>query len=204
MPIGIYDRDPSVGGRLIKTTASDENGQFDVMLPSTETFNCPTPAGVCPGVYWFKINDPGTKAHPNANYNPNLITEGTAWSVWPGDTAQLDTPLIGISAGGGCDIPATTPNLMQVSKPYVTTATPGRHGRSRSTAMGFGAAARQRHARDHVAHRSAATAGIVSWTDTKIVIQVPTAGSGFAAGQKQLLIHAATRGRLARRASRST
>ena len=186
VPIGIYDRDPAVGGRLIKTISSDEMGQYDVMLPSTETMNCPTPAGICPGMYWFQVNDPGTKAHPNSNFNPNFITEGTAWSVWPGTTSQLDTPVIGISAAGGCDLPATAPQLMQVSKPYVTTGDNGTARQITIDGMGFGAT--RGSGGVSLAGTDLSAANIVSWSDTRIVISVPTAGGSFPAGQKQLLV----------------
>jgi len=186
VPIGIYDRDPSVGGRLIKTIASDEMGQYDVMLPSTETENCPTPAGICPGMYWFQVNDPGTKAHPNKNFNPNFITEGTAWAVWPGQTEQLDTPIIGIAAAGSCDIPAATPALMQVSKPYVTTGDSGAARQITIDGMGFGAT--RGSGAVTLAGTDLSAANIVSWSDTKIVFSVPAVSGSFPAGQKQLLI----------------
>lgn len=191
VPIGIYDRDPAVGGRLIKTISSDEMGQYEVELPSTETINCPTPAGVCPGMYWFQVNDPGTKQHPNKNFNPNFITEGVAWSVWPGLTAQLDTPVIGIAQNGGCDIPAATPQLMEVSKPLVEPADTGTNRRITIRGMGFGAT--RGSGGVTLAGTNVATSNIISWSDTEIVIQVPTVGSGggqISGGQKQLLIRA--------------
>ena len=48
----------------------DKNGEYDVLLPSTSTFNCPFPNQTCPGVYRFLANDPGQPGHPNPGYNP--------------------------------------------------------------------------------------------------------------------------------------
>ncbi len=54
-PVGIYD----YTNRLITTVESDFNGLFDVLLPSTNRINCPTPSGVCANLYRFVGNDPG-------------------------------------------------------------------------------------------------------------------------------------------------
>ena len=132
IPIGIRDytanmnnlNEPALG-RLITTVTTDENGYYEALLPSTETFNCPIPQGPCPGMYLVTVNDPGDKGNPNPNYNPNYLTATFAWDVWPGLTTQLDTPLDPIS-GTGCDfsvgpgdIASTVPELLQVSRPYV-------------------------------------------------------------------------------------
>ena len=39
--------------RLITTVETDFNGIYDVLLPSTNRINCPTPSGVCAGMYRF-------------------------------------------------------------------------------------------------------------------------------------------------------
>ena len=54
-PVGIYD----YTNRLVTTVESDFNGLFDVLLPSTNRINCPTPSGVCANLYRFVGNDPG-------------------------------------------------------------------------------------------------------------------------------------------------
>ena len=41
------------------TVETDYNGIFDVLLPSTNRINCPTPSGVCANLYRFVGNDPG-------------------------------------------------------------------------------------------------------------------------------------------------
>jgi hypothetical protein len=130
IPVGIYARVDTVPNanapyssdnwRLLTTVYTSPEGTYEVLLPSTETFNCPIPQGPCPGMYLVKVDDPGTKAHPNPGYNPNLLTATSAWDVWPGQTDQLDTPLDPIS-GTGCEDPAVParPELLQASKPYV-------------------------------------------------------------------------------------
>ena len=59
MPIGIYD----FSNRLVKTIQTDPQGQYEVILPSTSSYNCPLPAGPCPGIYRFLANDPGQPGH---------------------------------------------------------------------------------------------------------------------------------------------
>ena len=119
VPVGIYDREPTRGGRLITTVSTDENGEFEALLPSTDTKNCPTPQGMCPGMYWFQVNDPGPRTAPNANFKQDLLTSGGSYDVWPGQLDQLDVPVTPTS-GTGCPLPANTPELLQVSKPYVS------------------------------------------------------------------------------------
>ena len=115
IPVGIYQRVDTVPNvnqpytpdnwRLFTTVYTSPEGTYEALLPSTETFNCPIPQGPCPGMYIVKVNDPGTVDHPNAGYNPNLLTASASWDVWPGLTDQLDTPLDPIS-GTGCEDPA--------------------------------------------------------------------------------------------------
>ncbi len=129
VPVGIYGVDAPGDGpqnwRLLTTVKSDPEGQYEALLPSTETFNCPIPQGPCPGMYMFVINDPGSKAHPNANYRPDYLTATTAYDVWPGQTdVALDTPLDPIS-GTACSQSrvdstgnpvSTKPELLRVRK----------------------------------------------------------------------------------------
>jgi hypothetical protein len=134
IPIGIYGIDAPPSGatetsykdwRLVTTVTTDENGSYEALLPSTETFNCPIPQGPCPGMYIVVVNDPGSKAHPNPNYNPGYLTASRTWDVWPGKTdVQLDTPLDPI-AGSSCSqsrvepgggVTSTKPELLQVRK----------------------------------------------------------------------------------------
>jgi hypothetical protein len=123
IPIGIYAIDYDYTKplaqrqkfRLFTTLYTDENGAYEAVLPSLETFNCPIPQGPCPGMYVAIVNDPGTKANPNAGFNPNYLTANTPFDIWPGQTDQLDTPVDPVS-GTGCELATGTPELLQVRK----------------------------------------------------------------------------------------
>lgn len=125
-PIGIRD----YTGKLITTVYSDENGYWEVLLPSTGTYNCPLPAGPCPAVYQVIGNDPGTPEHPNPGWNPNYGTLKLSFDVWPGLTTYADVailPITGFVQRPGpqfeppvqCEVPAGTPDLQEVSSPVV-------------------------------------------------------------------------------------
>ena len=143
IPVGIYARVDTVcegGGtscatpnvnlpfdpnrwRLLKTVTTSPDGSFEALVPSTETWNCPIPQGPCPGMYLIMVDDPGTTAHPNPTFDPNLLVATTPAEAWPGLTTQLDLPLDPIS-GTGCDFSvggdgaaSTTPELLQVATP---------------------------------------------------------------------------------------
>ena len=112
-PVGIRD----FRGELITTVYSDENGHWEVLLPSTDIINCPTPGGVCPGMYQVIGNDPGTPQSPNEGWNPNYGTLRLTFDVWPGGTTYADVailPITGFVQDPGnqfasppiCDVPA--------------------------------------------------------------------------------------------------
>ena len=61
-----------------------------MLLPSTDTYNCPLPAGPCPNVYRLVGNDPGTLAHRNTDYNPQFRTIATEFQAWPGVVHPVD------------------------------------------------------------------------------------------------------------------
>jgi hypothetical protein len=190
--------------RLFTTLTTSPDGSFEALLPSTETFNCPIPQGPCPGMYLVTVDDPGTKAHPNANFNPNLLVATTPAEVWPGLTDQLDLPLDPIS-GTGCEDPAVParPELLQVSRPYVNASDAG--AARRITIQGdfigtqgpTGATGGRVTLTDQsgVTTLTRANGGVVSWTpgatgtaDT-IVIQVPAINTTTVRpGPKQLAI----------------
>ncbi len=101
-PIGLRD----FTGRQFTAPSinSDENGHYEVLLPSTFQMNCPIPSGVCPGMYVVRINDPGdlTPTIPpdapnynpaNPNYKRTHLTEPAPFEVWPGKATFADTPL---------------------------------------------------------------------------------------------------------------
>src|SRR5262249_15084804 len=130
-------------------------------------------------------------------------------------TTQLDTPVDPIS-GTGCDFSisgpdtaSTTPELLQVSRPYVLAGNTGTARRITLTGDFIGPAGPAGINRGHVNLTDARTGavttltrangGVVTWTpgsgavpDT-IVIQVPAATTGaFPPGPKQLTIVGAT------------
>ncbi|GAA4250544.1 hypothetical protein GCM10022255_039640 [Dactylosporangium darangshiense] len=215
IPVGIYarvDTVPNVNApyspdnwRLFTTVYTSPEGTYEVLLPSTETFNCPIPQGPCPGMYLVKVDDPGTKAAPNPGYNPNLLTATSAWDVWPGLTDQLDTPLDPIS-GTACEDPAVParPEVLQVSSPVVP-ATGSRQITIQADFIGTtGTATDATGVRATLTDNRSGTVttltrgngGIVSWTpgnattpDT-IVINVPVLSTSpeFRPGPKQLTI----------------
>ncbi|MEP7179866.1 MAG: hypothetical protein ABI775_12300, partial [Pseudonocardiales bacterium] len=79
-PVGLYDW----AGRLVDTTHTDFNGLYEALEPSTDTYNCPVPAGPCPNMYRFVGNDPGQPGALNADYNPRFRTIATNFQGWPG------------------------------------------------------------------------------------------------------------------------
>ncbi len=132
-PVGIYD----YTNRLITTVETDYNGFVDVLLPSTNRINCPTPSGVCQNVYRFVGNDPGVPGALNPNFNPQFRPiaaqfEATPGGMIPADNAPtqvgvwLNIPGTQTQRAVTCPVndPAgapTTPELYRVSKPYVDT-----------------------------------------------------------------------------------
>ncbi len=137
VPMGIYDW----AGKLVDTVQTDYNGMYEALEPSTSSYNCPLPAGPCPGMYYFKGNDPGQPGHVNKTYNPRFRTIGTNFQAWPGlftvtDTAPTQVASIVLQPDGTpvgqvvCDIANDTPQLFAVDKPYtrnsVTTTKSGR------------------------------------------------------------------------------
>jgi large repetitive protein len=215
IPIGIYGIDAPGRGvedwRLITTVHTDNDGAYEALLPSTETFNCPIPQGPCPGMYIVVVNDPGSKAHPNSDYNPNYLTASLAWDVWPGrSNYELDTPLDPIS-GTGCDLTVNEtpgpPELLQVDRPYTPSGASAAQrlitidgdffggsgspaGSGLPTTPGTVTLTDPRGAGNTVT-LSQANGGIVSWTNRRIQIRVPSVAGGFQAGQKQLSIRTA-------------
>jgi uncharacterized repeat protein (TIGR01451 family) len=133
-PVGIYD----AWNRLITTVETDYNGIYDVLLPSTNRINCPTPSGVCSNVYRFVGNDPGTPGRLNLNYNPAYRTIAADFEAFPGLIIPADTAPVPV--GALLELPGTTqmallacpvnasdvttanriPELYAVSRPYVT------------------------------------------------------------------------------------
>jgi hypothetical protein len=126
-PVGVYDWT----GRRVYSVNSDYNGVWELLMPSSDIFNCLTPSQVCPNVYRFVGNDPGQPAHPNLNYNPNYRTISANFEAWPNmlvpaDTAPwriatgLEGPVAQFSSTSPCGIKAAEPELFAVGPdPFV-------------------------------------------------------------------------------------
>ena len=124
VPVGLYDWK----GSLVDTLDTDYNGYYEALEPSTGTYNCPLPAGPCPGMYRFVGNDPGTLEHPNPNYNSRFRTIGTNFQAWPGlftvtDTAPTQVASVVLTPGGttpvqpNCDPANSDPKFFSVDRP---------------------------------------------------------------------------------------
>ncbi len=174
-PIGIYD----YSNRLVTMIQSDPNGIFDVLLPSTDTINCPSPSGVCPNLYRLVGNDPGVPGRLNPNYNPQFRTISAIFEVYPGVIipADLAPTQVGVSiqAPGSqfnyavsCALDTTTPQLFAVSQPYVMGS-----GSITITGQGFGATQGGGAVEIDDGHGHKMQLPVQSWTDRQIVVDVP-------------------------------
>ncbi len=184
LPIGIYD----FSNRLVTTIQTDPNGQYEVILPSTSTYNCPLPAGPCPGMYRLLANDPGQPGHVNPNYNPAYRTIGAVFEVWPGVSLPSDlapTPVaFGIenpgtqtAAPAQCLLndPSATgdpavPEVWSINKPYMLTNASGAARTFTLTGQGFGSTAGR-------VLLGTDTMTIASWSSTSITFTVPSSGA---------------------------
>ncbi|GAB3589685.1 hypothetical protein GCM10027446_02760 [Angustibacter peucedani] len=187
VPMGLYDWT----GRLMDTVHTDFNGMYEALEPSTSTYNCPLPAGPCPGMYRFVGNDPGTPDHPNADYNPRFRTIATNFQAWPGlytvtDTAPTQVATTALSPGSTqanatmCDLDAAQPQPLAVDKPYLR-----KNGANQTltvTGSGFGAT----KGTGQVTLGSTVLT-TTTWNDKQIVATVP---SSIASGPQTLAIRA--------------
>lgn len=85
-------------GNEIARAYTDSTGYFEVLLPSTETINCPTPAGVCPGMVQVIANDPGDPQNPDPMWNPNFGRLQLTFDLWPGKTTYADIALLPVTS----------------------------------------------------------------------------------------------------------
>ena len=144
MPISWYDW----SGRLIRQSVTDPNGFYEVMLPSTNRINYPSPAGVSPGSYTLVANDPSMAdptvpdpgvadlnprpVVPNPDFNPQYRSISTPFETWAGHTTITDLAVsaIGVAVNGPgaqlahpakCLLDATqTPQLFAANRVYAT------------------------------------------------------------------------------------
>ena len=190
-PTGVYDWT----GQLVDEVDSDYNGIWEVIEPSSDITNCPTPSGVCPEVYRFVGNDPGQPGKPNVNYQPGYRTIAANFQAWPGNFVPADTAptmaAASIQAPGAiysqlavCAAAATTPQLMAVDNPYVIRTT----GNQRNTMLnidGDGFGNRGTASSVQLVNESGAnptvtyTWHIVDWSPTHITVDSNTLPSGL-------------------------
>ena len=189
VPVGIYDWTD----RLVTTVESDYNGLADVLLPSTNRINCPTPSGVCGNLYRYVGNDPGVPGRLNLNYNPMYRTIAAEFEILPGLIAPADLAVtqVGVSiqlpgaqttSPLSCMLDATTPQIYAIDRPYGPSGT-----RFTITGKGFGST-----------RGSVNFDGVplpdnnnwyVSWSDTQITIE-PQNYAQFDGGPHQLSVTA--------------
>jgi len=196
-PVGIYD----FANRLITTVETDYNGVYDVLLPSTNRINCPTPSGVCANLYRFVGNDPGVPGRLNENFNPRYRTIAADFEVFPGLITPADNAptQVGVTVqlpGGQpqvaitCTVndPAATaatkvPEFFSISQPYVPSGQAGAARNRTISGRSFGTAAGT-----ILVDGTPRPNWIQSWSDTQIVIRPP---AGFASGPHQVLVQGA-------------
>ena len=198
VPIGIYD----FANRLVTTIHTDANGVYEVILPSTSSYNCPLPAGPCPGVYRLVANDPGQPGHLNADHNPQYRTLSVFQQVWPNLTLPSDLAPIPVSYF--VESPGTqnahppqclvndptttapkTPELFSVSpNPYVDST-------GSSTARTFNINGQYFGTGTGTVTLDGIPLAINSWSNTRINARVPNSGSNAVPpGPHQLQINA--------------
>jgi hypothetical protein len=134
VPVGIYDWT----GRRNYSVNSDYNGVWEVLMPSAEIFNCPTPAQTCPNVYRFVGNDPGQPGRPNLNYNPNYRTISANFQAWPNMLVPADTaPTRAVASveGPGVQFSSTSPCGVKQQQPQLFAVGPAPYTRAASTTV---------------------------------------------------------------------
>ena len=171
-PVGIYD----YTNKLVYTTESDYNGLWDVLMPSTNRINCPTPSGVCGNLYRFVGNDPGAPGHLNLNYKPNFITIAAEFEALPGliVPADLAPTQVGVSVqlpGGQfsqvqCAQDPVQPQIYTVDKPYTSSA-----AATTLTINGFGFGDLQGSVGN--VFLDSTPLAVQTWANDKIVVTVP-------------------------------
>ncbi len=155
-----------------------------MLLPSTNHISCPTPSGVCAGMYRFVGNDPGVPGRLNPNYNPRYRVIATEFEAMPGVTIPTDLA------------PTQVGTHDRVRRaPASSTRSPARSRRDHAAAVRGLAAVRQRQrARSAIdgtgfgAHQGTGQVTLdgtdlpmTAWSDTSIDVTVP---AGTAAGRR--------------------
>jgi uncharacterized repeat protein (TIGR01451 family) len=188
VPVGIYD----YTNRLVTTVESDYNGLADVLLPSTNRINCPTPSGVCGNLYRYVGNDPGVPGRLNPNYNPLFRTIAAEFEVLPGlmVPADLAPTQVGVTVqlpGAQttspvmCKLDDATPQLFAVAQPYANVSVA--NGSVSISGLGFGATQGSGQVT-----LDGVSLPVTSWSNTSIAA---TVASTTTSGPKQLMVTAA-------------
>ncbi len=175
IPIGYYD----YANRLLTTVHSDPNGYFQVLVPSTTTINCPSPSGVCAGMYRLVGNDPGQPGNLNALYNPQYRTISANFEAFPGVGIVADLAptqvAVSIQAPGSqfnhpatCRLDDATPQFFAVDKPYVYWS--GTPAERTITIQGKGFGAEQRNGQVSLGRFYL---NVQSWSDREITAIIP-------------------------------
>jgi len=174
-PVGLLD----FQGNEIAVVNTDDEGFFEVLLPSSYTRLCPTPGGVCPAIYRVVGNYPGQDPlNPLPNWNPAYSTLTVNLDIWSGKTTYADVAITPIS-GFGFDNPpvcvAVGPDVRSVDTVF------GPRGTSFNiSGSGFG-----------LAQGSVTVGGVAvnvnSWTDTAVNVTIPT-GNSVSPGPQQVLV----------------
>jgi uncharacterized repeat protein (TIGR01451 family) len=192
VPVGVYDEN----GNWKLTAHSDINGFYEILLPSTGTYNCPLPAGPCANVYRLVGNDPGTLAHRNLDHNPQFRTIATEFQAWPGVVHPVDQapthngitiegPAAQFGALSLCKLDVKNPVLFSIDKPYYDPNSGGDSGRPYTIrGSGFGTSATTTFTLG-----STTTAVASTSTENQITFTVP-ASIASAPGAYQLSIRA--------------
>ncbi len=199
VPVGLYD----FGGRLVDTVKTDFNGFYEALEPSTSSFNCPTPAGPCAGMYRFVGNDPGQPGHANPNHNPRYRTIATNFQAYPGvytvtDTAPTQVGVLALTPGSttpqpvNCDVSSATPEVFAISDPVVLASASGTARRRTVTGRNFGTLTANSRI-ELVSALTGAPTNVTSgstWSadGRSVSFTVPSTGLGFAPGPWQLRI----------------
>ncbi len=188
VPVGLYDW----SGRLVDTVHTDFNGLYEALEPSTDTMNCPVPAGPCPNMYRFVGNDPGGPGAPNADYNSRFRTIAATFQGWPGLYTVTDeaptqvaatvlTPDTTVANNTVCDLPGDVPQLLSVDHPVVPLNGSATARTVTIQGTGFGAG----RGTLKVGGTIVSTAPTTLWTPTQITFTLPPS---FATGAQTLSI----------------
>lgn len=188
-PIGIYD----FTNRLVKTIHSDPHGYFQVLLPSTENINIPSPSGLAANMFYYLGNDPGQPGALNPLYNPQYRSIGTPFEVYPGVgiVADLAPTQIGASivAPGSqfnrpasCQLNPGMPQVFSVDRLYfnITATPPNRVITIRGDHFGDVRGSGQ-------VTLNGVSTNVLSWSDDQIVIRPVT---GVTVGPLNLQVRA--------------